>query len=79
MAMNADDLITPDDLVRGAMTLRDEATMLGLCLKNPAGSHGLVLPNSIFSAEHHATRRESLERCAAYLDLRATELQAEAA
>lgn len=54
--------ITPDDLIRGAMTLKDEATMLGLDLATRGQ------PALTYGTQHATQRRESLERCAAYLE-----------
>ncbi len=64
--------ITPDDLIRGAMTLKDEATMLGLSVASGHATLG-------YAAQHATQRRESLERCAAYLTEQANALQAVAA
>lgn len=61
---------TPDDLVRGASTLRDEATMLDLNLRNssaPALSYGM---------QNLTLRRDSLRRTADYLMEQAKRLHA---
>lgn len=64
--------ITPDDLIRGAMTLKDEAAFLDATLITS------VAPQAAYCMQHMKNRRDSLRLCADHLEQQAIAMRAAA-